>query len=82
MAEAKDITSFHSCFCSKIHFFGSKIYSIGSSIVIIWQDLLVFISSIIAARVVDFQDQVGQATKTIPLVFFVNVFKISGNHNS
>jgi hypothetical protein len=42
----------------------------------------VFISSIIAARVVDFHDHVGHATNTIPLVFLVRVLKISGNHKS
>jgi len=35
-----------------------------------------------AASVVDFQDHVGQATNIIPLVLFVKLLKISGNHKS
>jgi hypothetical protein len=38
------------------------------------------ISSIIAAKVVDFHDHVGHAKNTTQLVFLVNVLRICGNH--
>jgi hypothetical protein len=46
-----------------IAFLGSKINSIGSSIVIICSALVSFKYSIIATKLVDFHEPVGQVTK-------------------
>jgi len=58
-----------------------NINSIGSSIVIICSFLFLFISSIIETIDVDFQDQVGQVTKTSQSFIVRNFFTHSGNHN-
>jgi hypothetical protein len=68
--------------CSIQDFFFSKVYSTGSSIEIICFEKLEFILSIIAAIVVDFQDQVTQQTKTIQEFLSDNSFKTSGTQSA
>ncbi len=60
----------------------SKIYSIGSSMVMIWSVLVWFISSIMAARVVDFPWLEGPVTRTNPWLAPANSCRMKGRFSS
>ena len=81
IALEKLVTSFPSSFWSIILSLGSKIYSIGSSMVKICFLSFWLISSIIAARVVDFPDPVAPAKSTIPFSLWASSLKRGGSQS-